>query len=76
MSKTHMNSTLNSDCIMIPMIATGYKDLLSVKDLSEIFRVTKQTIYKEIHNGKFGQPIQIGRAYKIPKSYILQRYFQ
>ena len=52
-----------------------YKDLLSVNDLSIIFRVSKQTIYKELQEGKFGNPIQIGRAYKIPKVYIIQRYF-
>jgi predicted DNA-binding transcriptional regulator AlpA len=49
--------------------------LLSVSDLSDIFRVSKQTIYHEIREGKFGTPIQIGRAYKVPKIYILQRYF-
>jgi len=58
-----------------PPILDGYKDLLSVKDLSEIFEVSKQTIYKEMKEGKFGTPIQIGRAYKIPKIYILHRYF-
>ena len=53
----------------------GYKDLLSVSDLSNIFEVSKQTIYRELKEGKFGTPIKIGRAYKIPKIYILQRYF-
>ena len=53
-----------------------YKDLLSAQDLSEIFEVSKQTIYKEMKLGKFGEPIRIGRAYKIPKVYVLQRYFQ
>ena len=53
----------------------NYRDLLSAKDLSEIFEVSKQTIYKEIKQGKFGKPIKIGRVYKIPKAYILQKYF-
>jgi len=57
-------------------VLDGYRDLLSVKDLSTIFEVSKQTIYKEIKEGKFGTPIQIGRAFKIPKIYILSRYFQ
>jgi len=51
-----------------------YSDLLSIKDLTEIFQVSKQTIYKEIKLGKFGSPIQIGRAYKVPKTYILEKY--
>ena len=52
-----------------------YKDLLSVQDLMKIFGVSKTTIYKEIKQGKFGTPIQIGRAYKIPKIYIIKKYF-
>jgi len=56
-------------------ILLGYSDLLSINDLTEIFNVSKQTIYKEIKQGKFGIPIQIGRAYKIPKAYVLDKYF-
>ena len=52
------------------MILDSYKDLLSASDLSEIFSVSKQTIYKEIQNGKFGKPIKIGREYKVSKLYI------
>jgi len=52
-----------------------YKDLLSVQDLTAIFDVSKSTIYKEIKQGKFGTPIQIGRAYKVPKIYIIKKYF-
>ena len=52
-----------------------YPDLLSINDLTEIFGVSKQTIYKEVKQGKFGKPIQIGRVYKIPKIYILNKYF-
>ena len=55
---------------------SGYRDLLSVEDLTKIFEVSKQTIYKSLREGAFGTPIQIGRAYKIPKIYILHRYFQ
>ena len=61
---------------MTPTILGRYRDLLGVEDLSEIFGVSRQTIYKEMKEGKFGNPIQIGRAYKIPKLYILQRYFK
>jgi len=58
-----------------PTALAEYKDLLSVKDLSAIFEVSVQTIYKEIKNGKFGDPIRIGRTYKIPKIHILERFF-
>jgi len=54
----------------------GYRDLLSVKDLTEIFGVSRQTIYKELKSGKLGSPITIGRAIKISKNYLVQRYFQ
>ena len=53
----------------------GYKDLLSVKDLSAIFEVSRQTIYKEIHKGKFGETVQIGREYKVPKMFVLRHFF-
>ena len=52
-----------------------YKDLLSVQDLSELFEVSKQTIYKELKAGKFGSPIKIGRAYKVPKTFIERHFF-
>jgi Predicted transcriptional regulator len=52
-----------------------YRDLLSVKDLTEIFDVSKATIYKEMKRGKFGVPIQIGRALKTPKIYIIKNFF-
>jgi len=53
-----------------------YRDLLSVQDLMQIFSVGKTTIYKEIKNGKFGKPIMIGRAFKIPRIYIWDKYFK
>lgn len=52
-----------------------YKDLLSVEDLVALFGVSKQTVYKEIKQGKFGKPICIGRAYKIPRTYIWNKFF-
>lgn len=60
---------------MIKILLKEYKDLLSCKDLAKIFDTTTNTIYKEIQRGKFGEPIKIGRAYKIPKSYILSKFF-
>jgi len=57
-------------------VLNEYRDLLSVSDLVKIFGVTKQTIYKELRNGKFGTPIMIGRAKKIPKVYVLKHIFR
>jgi len=51
-----------------------YGDLLSAQELSEFLGISKQTIYKEIKMGKFGEPLKFGRTYKIPKIYIQQRY--
>jgi predicted DNA-binding transcriptional regulator AlpA len=53
-----------------------YPDMLSVKHLTEIFGVSKQTIYKEMRDGKFGKPIFIGRSYKIPRIYIWEKFFE
>ena len=53
-----------------------YRDLLSTKDLSELLGVSKQTAYKEIRSGKFGEPLKFGREYRIPKVYIIERYFR
>ena len=54
---------------------TDYGDLLTVEDLAHIFMVSNKTIYKEMRSGKFGKPIQIGRAYLVPKVYIISRFF-
>ena len=56
-------------------VLSNYGDLLNAEDLSEIFDVSKNTIYKSIKDGKFGKPIQIGRAYKIPKMYVINTFF-
>jgi len=56
-------------------VLSNYKDLLCMEDLIKIFGVSKQTIYKEIKNGKFGTPIKIGRAYKIPRIFVLNKFF-
>jgi len=57
-------------------ILSNYGDLLNVEDLSTIFGVSKNTIYKSVNDGKFGTPIQIGRAYKIPKVYVIKKFFK
>lgn len=53
----------------------NYGDLLTVSDLSNVFGISKQTAYKEIKLGKFGGPLKFVREYRIPKVYVVQRYF-
>lgn len=70
-----MNDTTQAISPLKPAILDEYRDLLSAEDLAKIFEVSKNTIYKELKEGKFGTPIQIGRAFKIPKLYVIQKYF-
>jgi len=71
----NFNSSSNDNYKDFSVILADYKDLLTVEDLTQIFATSKKTIYKELRAGKFGIPIQIGRAYLIPKIYIISRYF-
>jgi excisionase family DNA binding protein len=48
---------------------------MTATDLSNFLGISKQTIYSEIKEGKFGEPLKFGREYRIPKIYIVQRYF-
>jgi len=57
-------------------VLRNYNDLLTIEDLSAIFEVSKNTIYKSVKDGKFGTPIQIGRAYKVPKVYVIKKFFK
>jgi len=52
-----------------------FNDLLSVKDLSQIFNVDRKSIYKEIQKGSFGVPIKMGNKFQIPKAFVLNKYF-
>ena len=70
-----MDSMTHDVRVVSVPILEGYRDLLDVNDLVKLFQVSKQTIYREIKNGKFGTPICIGRAIKIPKIYLARRYF-
>jgi len=62
--------------IFINKVLQNYSDLLTVEDLSTIFDVSKNTIYKSVKDGKFGTPIQIGRAYKVPKTFVIKKFFR
>ena len=70
-----MSAESHEDRVKKPEVLSEYRDLLSVRDLAKIFTVSIGTIYKEIHEGKFGSPIQIGRTFRIPKIYIIRKYF-
>ena len=65
---------LQDDYVSNQYALSEYRDLLSVDDLSEIFGVSKNTIYKSIQNGDFGKPIRIGRAYKVPRVFIINKF--
>ena len=56
-------------------VLSDYSDLLTVKDLSDIFKISKKTVYKEIKDGTFGNIIQIGRAYLVPKIHVISKFF-
>ena len=52
-----------------------FSDLMTVADIAKLFRISKQTVYKELRNGRYGATIKMGRAYFIPKTQILSMFF-
>ena len=69
-------TTAEIDVAVTENVATldKYGDLLSAQELSEILGVSKQTTYKEIKKGTFGNPWVFGREYRIPKAYIIEKF--
>jgi hypothetical protein len=61
--------------INAPVRIEDFGDLLTTQDLSKLFGMSIKTAYKEIGAGSFGKPLKFGREYRIPKIYIVQRYF-
>lgn len=49
----------------------GYPDILSVQQVSEILSVSNKTVYRLLNEGALDS-LKVGRAYKIPKLYVLQ----
>lgn len=47
------------------------KDILSVKDLCNIFGISLSTAYNLVHTNTI-RSIKIGNSYKIPKIYLLE----
>jgi len=70
-----MSSDSHEDYVKRHGILSEYRDLLSASDLSKIFDCGMDTIYRELKAGEFGSPIRIGRAFKVPKTYIIKKYF-
>ena len=75
---THLNKTANKTKTTSPdhkpTTLDHYGDLLSVTDLSNFLGISKQTVYKEIKDGKFGEPIKFGREFRVAKVYIVERF--
>jgi len=52
-----------------------FNDLMTVSDIAKLFRISNQTVYKELKKGRFGATVKMGRAYLIPKSQIISIFF-
>ena len=50
-----------------------YNDLLTVKELSEILRVSEACVYKMIKDGKL-KVHRFGREYKCSKLWLIENY--
>ena len=49
----------------------GYPDILSVHQVGELLNVSTKTVYRLLNEGTLASLI-VGRAFKIPKLYLLQ----
>jgi len=49
----------------------GYPDILDVKHVSELLGVSSKTVYRLLNEGTLDS-LKVGRAFKIPKLYLLQ----
>jgi len=49
----------------------GYPDILNVQQVGELLNVSTKTVYRLLNNGALDS-LKVGRAYKIPKLYVLQ----
>lgn len=54
----------------------NYGDLLDAKELAKILKISKATVYKEISSKKFGEPIKIGKMYRIPKLAVVDYFLK
>ena len=51
-----------------------YNDLLNVKELAEILRVSTNVVYDMIKKDKL-KVYRFGRDYKCPKTWLIEKYF-
>ena len=49
----------------------GYPDVLDVQQVSELLNVSSKTVYRLLNEGTLAS-LKVGRAFKIPKLYLLQ----
>lgn len=54
---------------------TDYSEMLDSADLAKIFNVSKDLIQDQMRQGYFGSLIVIGRRKRVPKSYVLDKFF-
>jgi len=52
-------------------IFQGYPDVLNVQQVSELLNVSSKTVYRLLRDGSLAS-LKVGRAFKIPKLYVLQ----
>ena len=52
-------------------ILRDYPDVLDVSQVSAIFGVSSKTVYRLLNDGSLAS-LKVGRAFKIPKLYVLQ----
>ena len=60
-----------ADIICHDDILTGYPDVLTVKDVQEILRLGRNSVYSLLENGKI-KTIRAGKKYIIPKISLVQ----
>jgi len=53
------------------IVFRGYPDILDVKQVGELLNISTKTVYRLLNNGTLDS-LKVGRAYKIPKLYVLQ----
>jgi excisionase family DNA binding protein len=53
------------------IVFRGYPDILDVKQVGELLGVSTKTVYRLLNEGTLDS-LKVGRAFKIPKLYLLQ----
>jgi len=51
-----------------------YPDMLGTEHIMEIFGMGKNSAYKMIREGAFGEVYKFGRAFKISKTYVWNKF--